>query len=164
MARRGVINIIYIGYIKWILALWTYCVFFHPMKVGNRRDDLESVVDKNPRLFHQMSSSWRNSPTLLLLLMEEVPWHRSQGNGAGIWYPIPDHILPGHRLRSEMHLFLSGLIHFFGESLVLKSMTDQMRFCKINGRSQLRLHYCVDGISGGLRVSTLTVVDTKTES
>lgn len=32
MARRVVIHIIYIGYINWILALWTYCVYFHPMK------------------------------------------------------------------------------------------------------------------------------------
>lgn len=64
-------------------------------------------------------------PTLLLLFMEEVPWDRSEVNGAGIWYPIPDHILLGHRLRSEMYLFLPNLLHFY--SGVLRSVT-KMRF------------------------------------
>lgn len=122
---------------------------------------LKILLTISPRWFHQMSSSWRNSPNSSSPIdgersLRPKPGKRSRRLISNSW---------PHSIKS---LTLQWDVFVSPRPATLLSWILQWKikwyFCKIIGRSQLRLHYCIDGISGGLRVSTLTVMEPKPES
>lgn len=130
----------------------TYCVFSYPIEWW--------AFALQPGRICWPPTQDDSTKSSLNGLNQEAPWNLSQVDRACNWAPEA-HILPGHSYCREISLFLLSLELFFVESQPnLRFFANELT----GGSLEPQLPDCVGGLSRGFGVSSLTILETMSES